>query len=86
MILLLAGFAALAAGTYRSSRWLFGRLLPAGVRRAVLALGYALLAGSLWRALAGDDPARGLVEWFGLLTLAALIVVVALRVIVRPRD
>ncbi len=76
--LVLAGFLSLAAGTYRSGRLLFGRVLPVRARALLLTLGHALLAVSLWRVLAGDDPARRLVEWFGLLTLCALILVASL--------
>jgi hypothetical protein len=86
MMLVLAGFVALATGTYRASRWLFGRLLPSRTRLALLGLGYVLLGASLARAVTGRDPARALVEWFGLLTLCALIVVGLLWAIGRPRD
>ena len=86
MMLVLAGFAALAAGTYRSSLRMFGRLPPLRTRVAVLGLGYALLGASLLRVLTRPDAARGLVEWFGMLTVCALIVVGTLWMVARARD
>lgn len=79
MILLLAilGFALLATGTWRQSALLFGRVPPAKVRTALLAAGYAFLAASLALVLTGPDMPRRLVAWFGWLSLAAAVPLLA---------
>jgi hypothetical protein len=71
-LLMLAGFAMLVAGTWRQAAMFFGRVPARRFRLALLGSGYALLALSLASVLAGDDPARALVGWFGELTLAAI--------------
>lgn len=75
VVLALAGFACLACGTYRQAQLLFGARATRRMRQAWLAGGYALLGGSLIAALATPDWRRGLVGWFGTLTIAALGVV-----------
>ena len=72
LALLAAGFVLLACGTWRQSRILLGRVPSARARTACLLFGFGLLAAGLAAALAGPDPQRGAVEWFGLMTLAAL--------------
>ena len=76
-LLVLAGVALLASGTWRQSAILFGRTPPARVRHALIGGGYTLLAASLAIVLAGDDPSRAVVGWFGELTVAAIVLLVA---------
>ncbi|WP_267381655.1 MULTISPECIES: DUF3325 domain-containing protein [unclassified Sphingomonas] len=73
--LMLTGFAMLAAGTWRQSALVFGRVPPRVRRVALLAGGHAAIASSLVRVLASDDPSRAVVEWVGELTAAGLLVV-----------
>lgn len=75
VVLALAGFALLAGGTYRQAHLLFGTRATASRRRMSLLAGAALLTLSLVHVLASADWARGLIAWFGELTLAALLVV-----------
>ncbi len=77
LCLVFVGFVLLAAGTWRQSAIVFGRVPRPRIRHALLGSGYALLALSLLPVLAGRDPSRALVEWFGLLTLAAIAVLLA---------
>lgn len=74
MILLLA-FLSLAAGTYRQSALLLGEAATPSRRRRLLLLGYGLLGASVIRICTDPDWARRLVEWFGQLSAAALLVV-----------
>lgn len=76
LLLMCAGFALLAAGTYRQSSILFGRLPRRRIRVALLGGGHALLAVSLAVVLAGPDMGRQLVQWVGLLTVGALVVLI----------
>ncbi len=75
--LIVAGFMLLAAGTWRSSALIFDRVLQARLRHVSLAGGYSLLASSLVSVLAANDT-RMLVEWVGQLTVAAIILLLAL--------
>jgi hypothetical protein len=74
-MLALIGFLALSAGTYRQSFLLLADANSPGRRRALLLLGYALLGLSLLPIATDPDWARRLVQWFGELSLAALLVV-----------
>jgi hypothetical protein len=85
-VIILAGFVLLASGTWRQSAIIFGRILRSRLRLAMLGGGYALLAMSLALVLDDDDPSRALVRWFGQLTVAAIIVLVACWLRQRKRD
>ena len=74
-MLALLAFLALAAGTYRQSFLLLAGVNSPGRRRALLLLGYALLGFSLLPLATDPDWARRLVQWFGELSLAVLLVV-----------
>lgn len=74
LLLALLGFAALAGGTHRQAAMLWGTATPTW-RRPLLAGGHALLAASLILACTGADRVRGLIQWFGDLTIAALLIV-----------
>lgn len=78
LLLVIAGFALLAAGTWRQSALIFGTVPRPAIRHALLGGGFALLAGSLVTALSGDDSGRTLVEWFGQLTLGAIILLMVM--------
>jgi len=85
-VIVLAGFVLLASGTWRQSAIIFGRILRSRLRLAMLGGGYALLAMSLALVLDDDDPSRALVGWFGQLTVAAIIVLVACWLRQRKQD
>jgi hypothetical protein len=78
LFLVIAGFALLAAGTWRQSALIFGNVPRPSIRHALLGGGFVVLAGSLVPVLDGDDPSRALVEWFGQLTLGAIGLLVAM--------
>ncbi|WP_333571465.1 DUF3325 family protein [Sphingomonas sp.] len=81
--LTLIGFFALAAAMPRHAPALLGgwqtRLPPQRLRIA----GWALLLAALAATLAAPDWPRGLVTWFGLLPLAAALVLLGLSYDVR---
>jgi hypothetical protein len=84
--LILTGFIALMVGTYRTSRDLLGAASTPARRWRLLLIGYALLAMSLVPVLRDPDWARRLVEWFGDMTIAALLVVLGVWLRLRaPR-
>lgn len=70
-LLTAAGLAALGLANPQHYAWLFGRPPSRPRRRALLIAGPLLLAHGLAAAMYGWDPATGAVAWFGLLTLAA---------------
>jgi hypothetical protein len=78
LLLVIAGFALLAAGTWRQSALIFGKVPRPVIRHALLGGGFVVLAGSLVPVLDGDDPSLALVEWFGQLTLGAVVLLVAM--------
>jgi hypothetical protein len=78
LFLVIAGFALLAAGTWRQSALIFGKVPRPSIRHALLSGGFALLAGSLVAVLGCNDPSRALVEWFGQLTLGAITLLAAM--------
>jgi hypothetical protein len=77
LALVILGFALLGAGTYRQSILLFGRVAPLATRMRLLGAGYAVLTLSLALVILGPDMGRQLVQWFGLLTIGALLMLVA---------
>lgn len=85
LALVILGFALLSAGTYRQSEWLFGRVAPLSVRRRFLVAGYAALTASLALVIMAPDMARQLVQWVGLLTIGALLMLVGFWIRGRRR-
>jgi hypothetical protein len=86
LLLVIAGFALLAAGTWRQSALIFGKVPRLAIRHVLLGSGYALLAGSLVPVLGGGDTGRALVEWFGQLMLGAISLLVAMWLRQRRQD
>jgi hypothetical protein len=78
LLLSLAAFAMLAAGTRRQAALIFAQL-----RSSLLVGGYALLVLSLVMTLSGDDPAGAAVSWVGELTVASVLVLLACCFAVR---
>ena len=83
LLLALAGFAALALSMKKHHRDLFGAPPPRGRAMAFQAAGWTLLALSIMPCVIESGWSVGLVLWFGLLTVAAL--VVALSMTYGPR-
>ena len=78
LVLSCSGFAALALSMHRHHRDLFGRP-PARLRKLALNLaGWALLCASVVASVIGQGFSIGLTLWFGIITLAALLVVTSL--------
>ena len=75
LLFILLAFLSLAAGTYRQSTLLLGEASTPTRRRGLLLFGYGLLGVSLIPVCTDPDRARWLVEWFGQLSAAALLVV-----------
>lgn len=75
LLFTLLAFVSLAAGTYRQSTLLLGEAATPLRRRRLLLLGYSLLGASVIPVCTNPDWARRLVEWFGQLSAAALLVV-----------
>jgi hypothetical protein len=76
LALVIIGFALLAAGTYRQSATVFGKVAARATRLRLLVAGYGALALSLALVMAGSDMGRQLVQWFGLLTVGALLMLI----------
>jgi hypothetical protein len=76
LLLVIMGFALLGLGTYRQSQMVFAQRPSAQRRFALLCGGYAVLALSLLLAVSGPDAARQSVQWFGLLTIGALVMLI----------
>ena len=74
----LAGFAGIALAMTRHARDLLGRANTPRKRLACRTAGWALLALSLWLCITNWGAAIGLAAWFGLATVAALLVAMAL--------
>lgn len=85
LLLAHAGFAALALAMDRHHRamWVKTRGCPRQLRPILTTAGTLALAASLAAALRAWPPANGAVAWFGLLTVAALALVLLLTY--RPR-
>ena len=78
VVLLIAGLTALALSQPKHHRSLFGAPPSSKRRKAWQAAGWAALALSLERCVAGSGWSAGPVLWFGLLTIATLIVSLAM--------
>ena len=74
LVLLIAGFTILALSQTKHHRTLFSTPQSNRRRKAYQAAGWAVLALSLERCVTGSGWSLGLILWFGLLTIAALIV------------
>lgn len=77
ILLALAGLAALGLSQPQHHSWARGRAPSPRDSRTLRLLGWGLLAPSLGLAFAVWGPARGLVAWCGVLTLAAAVLVLA---------
>ena len=73
----IAGFDALALSMDRHHREAIGGVPSRRTRRALIALGWTMLAVSLAACHRAWGPSLGLVFWSGLLTVCALVVVLA---------
>ncbi|CAI8732836.1 DUF3325 domain-containing protein [Pseudomonas sp. IT-P171] len=83
LLLCYGGFTALCLSMDRHHAELLGRK-PSARRRQLMKLGgWLLLALSLWAALASTGWGLGLVEWFAVLMLSALLLVLLMPY--RPR-
>ncbi|MGF6129428.1 hypothetical protein QF019_004656 [Pseudomonas frederiksbergensis] len=83
LLLCYGGFAALCLSMDRHHADLLGRKPSAKRRRNMKLGGWLLLALSLWAAVSATGWGRGLVEWFAVLMLSALMLVLLLPY--RPR-
>ncbi len=77
-VLLFIGLEALCLGMDRHARQLAGSPLPGPLARCARVLGCVALPGSAMLEIAQRGLSIGLTAWFGLLTLAALLLVLAL--------
>ncbi|WP_449441224.1 DUF3325 domain-containing protein [Pseudomonas migulae] len=83
LLLCYGGFTALCLSMDRHHAELLGRK-PSARRRQLMKLGgWLLLALSLWAAVASTGWGLGLVEWFAVLMLSALLLVLLMPY--RPR-
>ena len=83
LLLCYGGFTALCLSMDRHHADLLRRKLSSRSRQLFRVAGWLLLSVSLWSALAVTDWALGLVEWFAVLMLSALLLVLLLPY--RPR-
>jgi hypothetical protein len=82
-VLSCSGFVALALSMHRHHRDLFGRP-PAHLRKLALNVaGWALLCASVVASVIGQGVSIGFTLWFGIITLAALLVAVSLTYVPR---
>ncbi|MEN3112133.1 DUF3325 domain-containing protein [Uliginosibacterium paludis] len=77
-VLLFIGLEALCLGMDRHARQLAGSTLPGPLARCARVLGCMALLGSAMLEIAQRGLSIGLTAWFGLLTLAAMTLVLAL--------
>jgi hypothetical protein len=78
LILSSTGFGAIALSMRRHHQDVFGQP-PARIRKLMLAtVGWLLLGASIWPLIASDGVSVGTTFWFGIITLAALIVAMSL--------
>jgi len=78
LVLLLTGFAALAFAMPKHHRELFGPLPSRGLKLTFVVTGWLLLAASIAPAIIDHGISVGLVFWFGIATVAALVVAMLL--------
>lgn len=84
-LLSLAAFAALALAMERHQKEVFGHPLALGHTRLLRTLGCLAMAAALAVAVRGQDAALGLVAWFGHISVAPGLVLLALSAINRHR-
>lgn len=77
-LLCLAGFAGIALSMRKHARDVLGKANTSRRRLALRIAGWTLLALSLWSCFAAWGVSIGLVAWFGLATVAALLIAMAL--------
>ena len=82
-LLCYGGFTALCLSMERHHAELLGRRPTLVMRRRLKLAGGLLLAVSLWAAVSTTDWALGLVDWFAVLMLSALLLVLLMPY--RPR-
>lgn len=82
-LLCYGGFTALCLSMDRHHAELLGRKASLVVRRRLQWAGWSLLGVSLWAAVSGAGWAFGLVQWFAVLMLSALLLVMLMPY--RPR-
>lgn len=78
LLLSLVGFASLALAMPKHHHDLFGRSPSKARKRALGVGGWLLLGASIWPLIASDGVAVGITFWFGVITVAALIVAMSL--------
>lgn len=78
-----AAFSAIALGTERHSKQVFGRQAASTVRHTLTTAGWMLLLASLLPALAARGPSIGSLAWLGYLSIAS--VAIGLMLSYRPR-
>ena len=83
LLLCYGGFTALCLSMDRHHAELLRRKLSSRSRQLFRVAGWLLLSVSLWSALEVTDWALGLVEWFAVLMLSALLLVLLMPY--RPR-
>ena len=83
LLLCYAGFTALCLSMERHYSDLLGRKPALAMRRRMKVTGWLLLALSLWAAVSATGWGLGLVEWFAVLMLSALLLVLLMPY--RPR-
>lgn len=83
LLLCYGGFTALCLSMDRHHAELLGRKPSARRRQGMKLGGWVLLALSLWAAVASNGWGLGLVEWFAVLMLSALLLVLLMPY--RPR-
>jgi SNF family Na+-dependent transporter len=83
LLLTYAGFTALCLSMPRHHDELLGEKLSVSRRQALKIAGWLLLCLSLWAAVSANGLSFGLVDWFAVLMLSALALVLLLPY--RPR-
>src|SRR5690606_38697707 len=73
-----SGFTALSLAMNRHARDVLRRELPIRQRRALRIAGFAILGISLWLAAQATGWSVGTVEWFGMLSVSAVALALAL--------
>jgi Protein of unknown function (DUF3325) len=76
-LLAFAGLAAMGLSQARHHDWAFRRTMPAGLAPRLRWGGLAMVALSLAPAMLGWGAALGAIGWFGLLSLAAFLLILA---------
>lgn len=83
LLLCVAGFASMALAMSKHQREVLGRVQGPGRQMALRLGGWGLLCLALWLCLETWGVSIGLVSWTGLLTVAAIVVVLTLTYLPR---